>query len=30
MTDVLIKDTGFEVKASWNPDLDTKALSESH
>ena len=25
----LIVDTGLEVKASWNPDLDTKELSKS-
>ena len=29
MTGVLINDTGLEVKASWNTDLDTKELSES-
>ena len=29
MSGALMTDTGLEVKASWNPDLDTKELSKS-
>ena len=29
MTSMLVKDTGLVTEARWNPDLDSKDLSES-